>query len=96
MLHESNDNDFFLLTADEGFHHKNGLRFDNRPENLEVMSNAEDTRIYHKEVNRRLRKPVDHDQLCPKCSSRHVARDRMTLPLHENKQAFKCYDCNKK
>jgi hypothetical protein len=30
-----------LLTTDKMVHYKNGLKFDNRPENLEVMSNAE-------------------------------------------------------
>lgn len=38
------------LTGAEVVHHKNGIITDNRPENLEVMTNAEHVR-YHRLIN---------------------------------------------
>jgi len=53
-----------LLTKDEVVHHINGIRSDNRPENLEVMS-AED----HVRLHQSLRKNKEHTNFLLMCDN---------------------------
>lgn len=77
-----------LLTEDEVVHHKNGNKKDNRPENLEVMTREEHTRLHASRHGKKMVKLK-----CPCCGKIFVRRRGETFLDKHTK--YNCTCCSR-
>ena len=71
------------LEPSEEIHHKNGVTYDNRIENLQLFSNHSNHMRGHRRVH--------HDQSCIYCNSDHIWKKF----IRNNKRVWQCQDCRK-
>jgi hypothetical protein len=87
-----------ILNKDEHVHHKNGIRWDNREDNLEVMSPSEHSKRLNHYVStgdvdvslfvaKRIL-PRVIDKICPKCGNKFLPKRK--------EQIFCCFKCTNK
>lgn len=79
-----------LLTNKEVVHHKNGNKFDNRFENLEVMSHSEHAKLHHPYLNKTI------DLVCSECGIKFKRKYNNRPQLKNQLNNFCSRSCNGK
>lgn len=78
------------LRKDEVVHHKNGIKTDNRLDNLEILNQSE-----HSLKHLAIRRETIHGQLCTKCGGKRVSRSGYHRSPYTISRAWRCLDCGK-
>jgi len=62
------------LTKDEVIHHKNGIRSDNRIENLIIMTKSEHHKLHYKEIKYKLSRRITREYKCVVCGKKYKSK----------------------